>query len=279
MTERPGRPGTRHALLLAWLAENGRLDVVEAAVRLGVAPETVRRDLRILESAGRLQRVHGGAVAGDGAPPLPITALSPPTDPADRALAEQLWRELPRNGTILLGAGRLILALTHMMVSSPPETSGLTVVTHSLDAAVQLARVPTVSVYNVGGTVSPLTRAQEGDWVLEELGRFRVDLAVVCPGGVTVEYGLSHTTPAAAAVAQAVVACAERTVVLCPASMVGRSAFVRFAAVDEIESLWISGDPTAERVRPFLEHGVALRVFSSPDLAVAAEPVGDRAAI
>ena len=39
----------------------GRVDVTEISERLGVTPETVRRDLTVLEQRGLVRRVHGGA--------------------------------------------------------------------------------------------------------------------------------------------------------------------------------------------------------------------------
>ena len=57
--------GARHLTIERWLAAERRVDVVDLARRLGVAQETVRRDLRVLEEAGKLERVHGGAVALD----------------------------------------------------------------------------------------------------------------------------------------------------------------------------------------------------------------------
>ena len=62
MKDYPAAVAARHALIMQWLTKAGRLDVLTAAARLGVAQETVRRDLKALESDGRLQRVHGGAV-------------------------------------------------------------------------------------------------------------------------------------------------------------------------------------------------------------------------
>jgi DeoR family transcriptional regulator, fructose operon transcriptional repressor len=251
MSDRVGTAEIRHAAITQMLAELGRLDVADAAEQLGVAQETVRRDLRALEAAGLLHRVHGGAIAVDSgaATRVPIPTLTSP-DPSDAKLAARLWQKLlPRSGTILIGSGPLTLAVTHAIVSDPPASGGLTVVTNSLDAAVHLARVPKLSVYNVGGTVSPHTRAQEGDWALEELGRLRVDVAVLSPAGLSVEHGLSESTPAAAAIAQAAVACSDRRIAVCPASVVGRNAFVHFASIDEVEQIVISGrlDPSALR--------------------------------
>jgi len=51
----------QHALALL-VGQRGRLSVTTAAEQFGVTTETVRRDLAVLERAGMLRRVHGGAV-------------------------------------------------------------------------------------------------------------------------------------------------------------------------------------------------------------------------
>src|SRR4051812_49072029 len=135
MTDRTGTPEARHALINRVLAEQGRLDVADVAEQLGVAPETVRRDLKALESIGMLRRVHGGAIPVDAEPKVPIPTLVVPST-AESAAAARVWAELPRRGTVLIGSGPLALALTHALMAEPPADPGLTVVTNSLDAAV-----------------------------------------------------------------------------------------------------------------------------------------------
>ena len=49
-----------------------------------------------------------------------------------------------------------------------------------------------LSVYNIGGTVSATTRAQEGDWALQELERLHVDISLICPAGISPERGLGQ---------------------------------------------------------------------------------------
>lgn len=66
----------RHELVLRELALRGALRSAETAARLGVSEITMRRDLVALEGAGKLRRVHGGAVALDAAPaPRPARSL------------------------------------------------------------------------------------------------------------------------------------------------------------------------------------------------------------
>ncbi|HET9646874.1 MAG TPA: DeoR/GlpR family DNA-binding transcription regulator [Microlunatus sp.] len=263
MTDRVGTQEDRHAVLSRLLTEQGRLDVAEAADLLGVAQETVRRDLRTLETAGVLRRVHGGAIPVEPATRVPIPTLTEP-DATDAALAARVWAELPRRGTILIGSGPLALSITHAMISTPPESAGLTVVTNSLDAAVHLARVPRLAVYNIGGTVSPQTRAQEGDWALEELSRLRVDVALLCPAGVSVTHGLSESTPDAAAVAQAITEAAEERIVVCRADTLGRNAFVRFAPIDRVTHLWVAGRPTPAVLHSLEDLDLPVTIVDAP---------------
>src|SRR6476661_10508002 len=52
----------RQHAIASLVAERGRLAVTAVAEQFGVTSETVRRDLALLERAGMLRRVHGGAV-------------------------------------------------------------------------------------------------------------------------------------------------------------------------------------------------------------------------
>ena len=95
MTDRTGTPEARHAVINRVLAEQGRLDVAEVAEQLGVVPETVRRDLKVLESGGMLRRVHGGAIRVDpeSRVPIPTRPLRACRNPPPSA---RVWAELPR---------------------------------------------------------------------------------------------------------------------------------------------------------------------------------------
>ena len=54
-------PYQRYQWILDILKAEGKVVAVEAAERLNVSIDTIRRDLIQLAHEGRLQRVHGGA--------------------------------------------------------------------------------------------------------------------------------------------------------------------------------------------------------------------------
>ncbi|MCL1900343.1 MAG: DeoR family transcriptional regulator, partial [Promicromonosporaceae bacterium] len=56
-------PAERQAYLLAQIERHGIVRVADAVTDLGVTGVTVRRDISALVDAGRVARVHGGAIA------------------------------------------------------------------------------------------------------------------------------------------------------------------------------------------------------------------------
>ncbi|WP_168207555.1 DeoR/GlpR family DNA-binding transcription regulator [Microlunatus elymi] len=257
----------RHQQLADWLRADGRVEVVQAAARLGVAPETVRRDLRAMEQHGRLVRVHGGAVPVQ---PAPATQLSGRPGPRYTGFGRRLWQQLPRQGTLLIGTGAPALGLAEAIAADPPESDGLTVVTNFLDAAIVLSRSRSprsanLRVYNIGGTVSPHSGGQEGDWAISELNRLRTDISVVCAAGVSSTDGLTDHSPAGAAVSRAETLVGRRVIAIADASAAGKSAFVQFASIDEIDELAFAGEVDDQQLRPFRERGLPLMVAPEDD--------------
>jgi DNA-binding LacI/PurR family transcriptional regulator len=61
-------PTARQEKILAELRVHGTLSASDFAVREGISPMTVRRDLRELGDAGLLKRVHGGALSVETVP-------------------------------------------------------------------------------------------------------------------------------------------------------------------------------------------------------------------
>jgi len=56
----------RHPEILGLARRDGKVTVEHLASHFGVTLQTVRRDLSDLADAGRLERVHGGAVLPSG---------------------------------------------------------------------------------------------------------------------------------------------------------------------------------------------------------------------
>ncbi|MDN5762904.1 MAG: DeoR/GlpR family DNA-binding transcription regulator [Microlunatus sp.] len=241
MTVRPETANDRRRLILDRLDSVGRVEVGDLATWLGVAQETIRRDLTHLEAADSLQRVHGGAIPAETADPLaPFTGAGPEIDDTHRRLGDRIAERLPAHSTVLLAASPLTCAVAESLGRSS-EDNGLTIVTNSLDVAVVVSRVPTIRVYNVGGRVDPTSRAQEGDWALTDLARLRVDLAVLAPSGIHSQQGLFSPSVMSAAISQAEATAAASIWLVAEPPVLGRTGFVRFAGLEQVQGIFTTG--------------------------------------
>lgn len=224
----------RQTLILERARRDGRVDVALIADELDVAPETIRRDLTVLERHGSIRRVHGGAI--------PIERLSEELrveeridrNPAEKtAIAEAAASLLPPTGTLLIDAGTTAAALAAAL----PSGATYTVVTHSLSVAHVLTDRPGVTLHLLGGVVRERTLAAVGAVTLEQLKQVTVDCTILGINGLTPEFGLSTPDSEEAAVKAALIRAGRRVIVLADHSKFGVNEFARVAALTEVDTV------------------------------------------
>ncbi|MEU2109017.1 DeoR/GlpR family DNA-binding transcription regulator [Streptomyces sp. NPDC087659] len=224
----------RQQEILRLAREGGRVEVLSLADEFQVTAETIRRDLKALDRAGLVRRVHGGAIpAGrlDFEPDL-AERESTAADEKDR-IARAALAELPEDGSVILDAGSTVARLA---AAFPLECS-LTVVTHALPAAARLADHPGIDLHLVGGRVRHRTRAAVDAWALRAYGEIRADVVFLGTNGFSAGSGLTTPDLAEAAVKRAVVAAARRVVLLADSAKYGEEHFARFAGLADVDLL------------------------------------------
>lgn len=224
----------RHQLLAQRARRDGRVDVADLAAELGVAPETIRRDLGTLERQGLVRRVYGGAVALDRLDFEPEVAQRDQTNAAEKdAIARAALDLLPDRGSVLLDAGTTTSRLATLL---PSETE-LTVITNSIPIASILATRPGITLHMLGGRIRGTTLAAVESWTLQTLSGLLVDVAFLGSNGFSVEHGCTTPDLAEAAVKTAFVVAARKRVVLADHSKYGTDQLSRFAKLSEIDVL------------------------------------------
>ncbi len=224
----------RQQEILRLARESGRVDVLSLAEEFQVTAETVRRDLKALDRAGLVRRLHGGAVpAGrlDFEPDL-AERDAVAADEKDRIARAALAR-LPADGSVILDAGTTCARLA----AGFPVDSTLTVVTHALPVAARLADHPGIALHLVGGRVRHRTRAAVDAWALRAYGEITADVAFVAANGFSPDGGLTTPDLAEAAVKRAVVSAARRVVLLADSGKFGRRHFARFGDLSQVDLL------------------------------------------
>jgi DeoR family fructose operon transcriptional repressor len=222
----------RQQRIIAEARRAGRVEVTALADTLGVAAETVRRDLTALERRGSLRRVHGGAIPVERLEVEPTLATrSGRLTDVKRRIAARALDELPSGGSIILDGGSTTLAVAEML---PPDLD-LTVLTNSLAAATVLSTHPGIKLYLLGGRVRGTTGAAVGDWATGALADVVVDVAIIGTNGLSVARGLTTPDQSESLVKRATVDSARKCVVLTDSSKTGDDHLHRFAQVADVD--------------------------------------------
>ncbi len=228
-------PEERQQAIAAQVMSRGRASVAELAQAYDVTTETVRRDLAVLDRAGVLRRVHGGAV-----PVRALHLVEPSVDARDatrsahkQAIARAATDFLPRNATVLFDAGTTTARVAALL----PADRDLLVVTNSVPIAARVAAIGSVRLQLLGGRVRGLTQAAVGEQAVRTLESMRVDIAFIGANGISARHGLSTPDPEEAAVKRAMVGCANFVVVVADSSKIGQEDFISFAAIESVDVL------------------------------------------
>ncbi|MFH8562783.1 DeoR/GlpR family DNA-binding transcription regulator [Streptomyces sp. NPDC017988] len=224
----------RQQEILRLARDGGRVDVLSLAEEFKVTAETIRRDLKALDRAGLVRRVHGGAIPAGRLDFEPDLAEREGTaaDEKDR-IARAALAELPAEGSVVLDAGSTVARLAAAL----PLESTFTVVTHSLPTAARLADHPGIQLHLIGGRVRQRTRAAVDAWALRAYGEIRADVLFLAANGFSAEAGLTTPDLAEAAVKRAAVAAARRVVLLADSAKHGQEHFARFGDLTDVDLL------------------------------------------
>ncbi|MFD4529005.1 DeoR/GlpR family DNA-binding transcription regulator [Streptomyces sp. NPDC058470] len=248
----------RHRQIVEAARRSGSVDVTELAVALGVAKETVRRDLRALEDHGLIRRTHGGAYPVESAgfeTTLSFRATS--HVPEKRRIAAAAAELLGDAETVFVDEG----FTPQLVAEALPVDRPLTVVTASLPTAGLLAENSSTTVLLLGGRVRPGTLGTVDHWTTKMLAGFVVDLAYIGANGISRDHGLTTPDPAVSDVKAQAIRASRRTVFVGVHTKFGAASFCRFADIGVLETIVTSTQlPSSEAHRYSLLGPQVIRV-------------------
>ena len=179
----------RQKQILSLLVQQGRLGVAEIVKQFSISEATARRDLDSLASQGKAQRVHGGVIAIEQAPPeLPI--LQRETEQSDEKvrIGHIAAGLVVDNETVFLGSGTTVLEVARNL----KKRKNLTVITNSLPVLNVLTGIKEITVICLGGMLRDSELSFIGHITEQALAEVRVDKVIMGTRGVSLEHGLTN---------------------------------------------------------------------------------------
>ena len=250
------QPG-RLEMIRDYIIKKGEVEVSELCAAFpSVCAMTVRRDLAKLEGDNVIIRTHGGARVN----PAAIGALESfyidreSVNTAQKnAIARKAVRFIEDRRSIYIDSGTTLMAFIRHI----PANISLTALTSAPNAALDLGlRLPGCTVLLTGGRLNSKTLSCSGHGCVETLRGINVDTAFMCASGYTRGAGFTVGEFQECELKRAVVAQAERIVMLMDTSKLGVTMPYTFAAPSDIDVLVTDGEMSPEAMTSFKDKGV-----------------------
>ena len=222
----------RHPEILEIARREGKVTVEGLAQHFGVTLQTIRRDLTELAEAGRLERVHGGAVLPSGTSNIGYDERRSLNGGAKAAMGRACAALVPPDSAVFLAIGTSTEAVARELL----RHRNLLAVTNNVNVASILLANPEAQVILAGGSIRRTDGAVVGPLAMQAIRQFKVDLAVIGCSGMDEEGDLLDFDIQEVGVSQTILSLARRTVLVADHSKLQRHAPVRIASLAEVDT-------------------------------------------
>ena len=179
----------RQKQILSLLTRQRRLSVTEIVEQFEISVATARRDLESLASQGKAQRVHGGVIAIEQAPPEQPILQRENEQPDEKTRIGRATAELVADKeTVFLGSGTTVLEVARSL----RNRRTLTVITNSLPVLNALAGAGGITVIALGGMLRESEMSFIGHITEQALTEVRADKVIMGTRGLSIEHGLTN---------------------------------------------------------------------------------------
>jgi len=247
------RQQVRFTAILTALQKSGSVSVEALGKDLQVSHVTVRRDLDMLETQGLLRRTHGGAVSIE-----PLFYEPFRNDRSFQAQVGKFAEEKRRIGRAAAGLIRKgdIIALTPgttttEVVRGLPLNHNLTVVTSTVNVAMELSKRKDLDVYVTGGHLHGDWFSLVGPTAAQSLSRIMIHVLFIGADGIDAKSGVSCFDPEEAQLNSMMVKHAQKKIAVVDHSKFGIVAGWKICSTDELDVLVTDSAVTDEMIEPF----------------------------
>lgn len=221
----------RHPEILDIARREGKVTVEGLAAHFGVTLQTIRRDLSDLADAGRLERVHGGAVLPSGTINIGYEERRALNQEAKRAIARACAAQIPNDISLFLNIGTSTEAVAEALV----HHENLMVVTNNMNVANILAGNSGCEIIVTGGLLRRADGGLIGNLAAETIRQFKFDLAVIGCSALDHEGDLLDFDIQEVSVSQTILQQSRKTYLVADHTKFARSAPARIASLADID--------------------------------------------
>ncbi len=243
----------RQKQILALLTRQGRLSVNEIVEQFSISVATARRDLESLALQGKAERVHGGVIAIEQAPPeSPI--LERESEQADEKSRIGLAAAnlVADKETVFLGSGTTVLEVARQL----RNRKNLTVITNSLPVLNVLAGAEGITVISLGGMLRDSEMSFIGHITEQALAEVRVDKVIIGTRGVSLEHGLTNDYMQETLTDRAIMKIGREVIIVADHTKVNRVSTALLAPLDSVQTFVTDSKADKKFIQALKKQGI-----------------------
>jgi DeoR family transcriptional regulator, aga operon transcriptional repressor len=224
----------RQQRLLRYIEQQQRITVNQIVAQFDVSLATARRDLEVLADQGKVQRVHGGAIAVRQASPEPPILQRTTEQTSEKVRIGQAAADLIHDGeTVFLSSGTTVLEVARQLHGK----RNLTVITNSMLVVNELASTNDITVISLGGILRHSEMSLIGHITELALSELRAEKVILGIRAIDPENGLTSGYLPETMTDRAILKIGREVIVVADHTKCGASATAFVAPITSVHTL------------------------------------------
>lgn len=177
----------RHNQIIAKLNLDGQVRVKDLSQDFHVTEDCIRKDLTILEKANKLKRIHGGAIQiRTNLHAIHVNDRRDIHVEEKKRIAQKAIELIKPGTTVFLGVSTITLEIAKFIYQ---RNLNVTVVTNMIDIMKLFTQDCTTQLIFMGGTLNNAKDGFIGAFTMEQIKKFKFDIAFIGVVGIDVYEG------------------------------------------------------------------------------------------
>ncbi len=226
-------PVTRRSRIKQIVMEKKSVVVSDLSMTFNVTEETIRRDLKILEEEGLLQRTYGGAYILDGVQNEVNVELREKVFVSNKKNIAKKAKKLVNNGDSIF----LDNSTTAFYVADELKDMRVTVITNSYKILSTLCNISGINLIVTGGAYYPQSRAFLGSMCAKAISNYNVDIAFVSCRTLSMDKGITDASEELAFLRRTIISHAAKSYIIADYSKFNKPSFINTCGFEEISGI------------------------------------------
>jgi DeoR/GlpR family transcriptional regulator of sugar metabolism len=247
----------RRSQIAQMVLENGKVIVSALVDQFQVTETSIRRDLTILESSGRLKRVHGGTIPIPGSSRTDSFAEKKELHIKAKERIGKVAAEMIRpHDILLLDSGTTTLQVIRHVPAALRTSNMITLATNSQPIAQEVLTWPSPNLTILGGLYLADYQASVGPQTLRQLQELTADRVFLGTDGLTLSSGATTANILMAEVDRLMVERSRQTILVTDSGKIGRVGFVPVKPVNAFHMIITDNNAPPDMVQAIRDMGV-----------------------